>query len=150
MFFTGDSALGWRYNFKKFPGEILQGLTDNIPLCCCLYYTFIKTVCLLVHALRNPRFIFSGFRTWAKSNTRETVDAMIFIMFTDLYRLENRPGWVFSPSFAKLDYWRCPICRIVDRREKLDWETGSLWDYSYYRCKKDMNADLRDSETLKY
>lgn len=132
MYWLGDSAMGWNYTLRKFPGEFIQGLVDNIPPCCCLYYTFIKIVCLLIHALRNPRFILSGFRTWCKSNVREPVDAMIFVMFTDLQKMESKPGWTFSPGFQKLDYWRCPLCRMIDKRNKLDWTTGSRWDYKRF------------------
>ncbi len=135
MFWFGDSAIGWRYNLKKFPGEILQGLADNIPLCCCLYYTFIKTVCLLIHAIRNPRFIFKGFRTWGSSTGHKTVDGILFIMFTDAYRLDN--GFIFSPGFQKLDYWRCPVCRLIDKRKELDWTTNAFWDLAY--CRREVN-----------
>lgn len=110
MFWFGDSKWGWRYNLKKYPGEFLQGLTDNIPLCCVLYYTFVKNLCLLVHGPRR-------WKTQEEYDAEEpTKDAFIFTMFYDPQGLDE------------LVYFRCPICRIVDRTEKVDWTTGSKWD----------------------
>jgi len=129
LFWLGDSAWGWKYNFKKFPGEILQGLTDGIPLCCCLYYTLVKTICLLIHG---------PFNSIAPPNEKNPYgyhkkkprDGLVFTVLCDAKRLSN--GNFFSQDIQDLDYWRCPICRIVDRREKVDWTTGTKWDYSYF------------------
>lgn len=120
MFWFGDSKWGWRYNLKKYPGEIIQGLVDNIPLCCTLYYTIVKTICLLIH----------GPRLWKTQEECDaegpTKDAFIFTMFYDLQK--QKDGTYISKDFNDFDYFRCPICRIVDRTEKIDWTRGSKWD----------------------
>lgn len=121
MYWLGDSKWGWQFNFRRFPGEFVQGLIDNIPPCCVIYYTLIKIVCLLVH----------GPKRWETKEEYDTEgptkDSILFSMFYDLQRKSG--GTSHSRDFQKLDYWRCPLCRLINRRNKLDWTTKAKWDY---------------------
>lgn len=130
MFWIGESAWGWRYNLPKLPGEILQGLTDNIPICCVIYYTFVKLMCLLIHGPFKSILPPNSENLYGHHEKRPP-DAIIFTLLCDAVRKDN--GNYFSQDLHDLDYWRCPICRIIDRREKLDWTTGSRWDYAWMK-----------------
>ena len=129
MYWLGDSKWGWQFNFRKFPGEFIQGLIDNLPPCCVIYYTFVKTACLLIHGPRKsigPDPLFGLPHIQSNRNK----DAMIFSMFFDSER--GVGGTSYSKDFLRHDYWRCPLCRLIDRRKKLDWTTGSSWDYKRF------------------
>ena len=102
MFWLGDSAWGWRYNGPKIPKEILQGINDNIPLCCVLYYTFVKVVCLLTK-----------------------MDKLMFTMFFRPDRVTST--YLYSEDFRELQYWRCPLCKLIGKKTKLKWN-GLKWE----------------------
>ncbi len=129
MYWLGDSKWGWQFNFRRFPGEFIQGLIDNIPPCCVVYYTFVKAVCLLVHGPYNSLGPDPSLGLPHKPSNR-CKDFMLFSMFYDLKR--KRGGKSHSDDFQKLDYWRCPFCRLIDKRNKLDWTTKAKWDYKRF------------------
>lgn len=123
----GDSNWGWKYNLPKIPGEILQGISDNIPLCCVFYYTLVKLFCLIIHGPLN---------TTLKPTKKQPLGAYGWTpdlwVFSCLYKgviTEFIPHeTIKSEDFRKLQYWRCPLCQTIGRKEMLNWNSGLYWE----------------------
>jgi len=127
MYWMSDSVWGWRYNLPKIPGEILQGLTDNIPVCCVFYYTLVKLTCLFIHG---------PFKTLTKPDKENpyggygwSPDLWVFrCLYKHVITQFIPKKKLSSEDFRVLQYWRCPLCKLTHKRNKLRWNTGLRWE----------------------
>lgn len=118
MYWMGDSAWGWQYNLPKVPREILQGITDNIPFCCVIYYTFVKIICVLLHPHRS---INKPDEANPYGSMGQTPDLWVFgLLYKHVAKLFPHEK-IVSDDFRKLQYWRCPICKVTGRKSKILW-----------------------------
>jgi len=135
MFWMGETKWGFYRLWLKIPGEIIQGLKDNIPLCCVCWYTITKLMTMIPTAI---------IRVLLREKHGEgfSLDFYVFWrMMGGKFKLTDKGERCFNvPRFWKLQYFRCPLCRLVGIEKKLRWNTGSYWDWcgpykDYYKEK---------------
>jgi len=122
MYWLGDSRWPMVRWLWRIPGEIIQGTYhDNIPLCCSLWYTLVKLLCM---------FLSAPFRTILREDIGYGWAADL-IIFSCLFKgdLDKKTRVFHSEDFRELQYWRCPICRAINRKRKLNWTTGIWWEW---------------------
>jgi len=121
MYWIGDSKWPIRRWLWRIPREIIQGYKDNIPFCCTMWYTISKLVTM---------FITVPIRTLLREKIGYgfSSDLIVFsIMFEG--KLDKKKRIFKSDSFRRLQYWKCPLCRILKRENNLRWDTGTYWEY---------------------
>lgn len=105
----------------RIPKEFLQGLTDNIPFCCVVNYTVARMV---------SQFLTMVFRTMLREKEIGVgfgTDLAVFAVFFD-GKLDKNKRMIESESFRRLQYWRCHVCKLLNRRNKLRWGNGRRWE----------------------
>jgi len=143
MYWIGDSKWNFKRLWMKIPGEIIQGLKDDIPPCCVFWYTLAKLMAMIPTAI---------VRTLLKEKyaTGFSLDFYVFCrMFGGKLKVVKGERRFEVPVFWKLQYFRCPLCRWAGIEHKLRWNTGAYWDWcgpykkyywKKYRERKDLNA----------
>jgi len=135
MYWTGDSKWSFWHIWQKIPGEIIQGLKDNIPPCCVAWYTLTKLMTII------PTTIVRTLLKEKKAYGFSFDFYVMWRMFGGKFNLTEQGERTFEvPRFWKLQYFRCPACRLARYERKLRWDTGSYWDWcgpykEYYRQK---------------
>jgi len=122
MYWIGESVWGIKRLFKKVPGEIIQGLKDNIPICCVTWYTLAKLMTIIPTAM---------IRSLLKEKLAKgfSLDFYVFCrMFGGKLNKEKRTFEV--PEFWHLQYFRCPLCRLLNFQRKLYWDGRAYWDWA--------------------
>lgn len=132
MYWMGESKWHFKHLWEKIPGEIIQGLKDNIPLCCVFWYTLAKLMTMIPTAI---------IRTLLREKVAEGF-SLDFYVFCRMMggKLDRKERTYEVPRFWKLQYFRCPFCRWSRYERKLRWNTGSYWDWcgpykDYYKQK---------------